>query len=85
MLHRRVVRHTGAFICFTIVSTLSGSEGFYLIRRGGPPSPDRLPRGIEGGDAAVIVAIALIVAPAVIGIWSRLGDLLWLFIWPGGR
>lgn len=67
------------------MSTLSASGGFYLIRRGGPPPPGPLPRGIEGGDAAVIVAIAVIVVPAVIGIWDRLGDLLWLFIWPGGR
>lgn len=47
--------------------------------------PRPLPQGIEGGDAAVIVAIALIVPPAVIGIWSSLGDILWLFIYLGGR
>lgn len=72
MRHKRVEQTTGAFICFTIVSTLSAWEGFYLIRRGCSPSLDRLPRGIEGGDAVVIVAIALIVAPAVIGIWGAL-------------
>lgn len=80
----------GPFICFTIVSQSFSRQGFYLIRRGVPPRRRYPPQdhltleGIEGGDAAVIVAIAVIVLHAVIGIWDRLGDLVWLFISAGG-